>query len=248
MEWLVFDVDGVLIDVSESFDVAVKLTVERILEKFDRQIELRLKHIRRLRDKGIFSNDFRLSKALALGIIKYGDSDEFVKAFPENVTKKWIEKKVGIYIGDDTVKKIFNSYYFGEGYEDSSYNFEPIYKREKRIIDIELLDKVNELYNLGIITGRDKKEMKLAEEIIGYRFDKVITRDKIEKPDSECIERIVKTENGIYIGDTETDRLMVDNFNSTHENQVEFYKVTENNDVNKILKEIIEEKKCSSEV
>ncbi|MFW6083182.1 MAG: HAD family hydrolase [Thermoplasmatota archaeon] len=241
MEWLIFDVDGVLIDVSESFDIAVKKTVETILKKFDERIELELGQIRDLRKKGLFSNDFELSEALILGKMEYEKIDDFVKEFPERETREWIKSVTNVYIGDETVKKIFNSYYFAEEYEYHLFDTKAIYKREKRIIDLDLIKKSEERFKIGIITGRDRKEMKLAEDIIGYKFNNVITRDEVEKPNPNCLKQLLGSEEGIYIGDTETDRIMVERFNEIYKNHVEFYKVSEDRNVNGVLKKIMKE-------
>ncbi|PTD94774.1 hypothetical protein C9439_00765, partial [archaeon SCG-AAA382B04] len=62
--WIVFDIDGVLIDVSPSFDRAVKATVEKLLRKYGKQTKIKKKTIRKLRRKGAFGDDFKLTEAL----------------------------------------------------------------------------------------------------------------------------------------------------------------------------------------
>ncbi len=242
MKWLIFDVDGVLIDVSESFDIAVKKTVEKVLESIDKTSELDLNNIRNLREKGIFSDDFELSKAFILGKIKYRSFENFVDEFPERGSVDRIEDSVDIEIKDSEVKNIFNSYYLGDEYENSLFDSEPAYKREKRIVELNLIKKAGKRFKIGIITGRDRKEMELAEDIIGYKFDNVITRDEFEKPDPNCLKALLGSDEGIYIGDTETDRKMVERYNELHNDRVEFYKVTKERNVVEVLKEIMKKK------
>lgn len=242
MKWLIFDVDGVLIYVSESFDIAVKKTVEKMLESVDETSELGLNHIRNLRVKGVFSDDFELSKAFILGKIKYRSFENFVDEFPERGGVDRVEDSVDIEIKYSEVKKIFNSYYLGDKYEKSLFDSEPAYKREKRIVELDLLKKGEKRFQIGIITGRDRKEMELAEDIIGYKFNNVITRDEFKKPGPNCLKALLGSDEGIYIGDTETDRTMVERYNQLHDDRVEFYKATEERTVNKVIKEIMKEK------
>ncbi|MFW6196585.1 MAG: HAD family hydrolase [Thermoplasmatota archaeon] len=242
MRWIIFDVDGVLIDVSESFDIAVKKTVEKMLESIDETSDLDLHHIRNLRVKGLFSNDFELSKALFLGKVKYDTFKNFVDEFPERSNIEWIEDSVDMSIDDTEVKKIFNSYYLGDKFENLLFDLVPAYKKEKRIVELDLIKKAERRFKIGIITGRDKKEMKLAEDIIGYKFNNVITRDEVEKPDPKCLKRLLGSEEGIYIGDTETDRIMVERYNELYNDQVRFFKVTEERNVNRVLEKIMKKR------
>jgi len=242
MKWLIFDVDGVLMDVSESFDIAVKKTVEKMLENFEESSELGLDHIRYLRVKGIFSDDFELSKAFILGKIKYKSFVNFVDEFPKRRRLEWIEGSVDIKIKDSEVKNIFNSYYLGDKFENSLFDHEPAYKRENKIVELDLIKKAEKRFKIGIITGRDRKEMKLAEDIIGYKFNNIITRDEFEKPDPKCLKALLGPDEGIYIGDTETDRTMVERYNELYNDQVEFYKVTEERNVNRVLEKIMKER------
>lgn len=242
MKWIIFDVDGVLIDVSESFDIAVKKTVERVLEDLEESSELDLNHIRNLRVKGIFSDDFELSKAFIIGKVKYKSFGDFVDEFPERGSLEWIEDSVDLKIKDTEVKKIFNSYYLGDKYENSLFDHEPAYKRENKIVELDLIKKAEKRFKIGIITGRDRKEMKLAEDMIGYKFKDVITRDEFEKPDPNCLKELLGSDEGIYIGDTETDRTMVERYNELHNDQVRFFKVTEERNVNRVLEKIMKKR------
>ena len=54
LKWIIFDVDGVLIDVSESYDLATKFTVEYFLKELGREKVIDVEIIRKLRRKGEF--------------------------------------------------------------------------------------------------------------------------------------------------------------------------------------------------
>jgi FMN phosphatase YigB (HAD superfamily) len=79
--WIVFDVDGVLIDVRESYDTATKLTAEYFLRLFGIEREIKPEWARELRRKGSFGDDFKVSEALILFALA-GNVDGLIEEFP----------------------------------------------------------------------------------------------------------------------------------------------------------------------
>ncbi|MFW6064996.1 MAG: HAD family hydrolase, partial [Candidatus Natronoplasma sp.] len=235
MSWIVFDVDGVLIDVDRSYDVAVKLTVERSLESAGKTVDIDLNDIKRLRKKGIFPDDFKLCEALILGLMEYGV--KFLEIFPDGEDVSWIRDVREDHIKPSSIKRIFNTYYLGNKFENRLFDTRGLYTKEKRIIDLKLLEKAEELFDIGVVTGRNDLEMRLAEEVIGHEFDHVITRDYAIKPDPICLDKI-GAEEGVYIGDTETDRRLVERYNQKKGKGFEFRKVDDDQDVNQVLGDI----------
>ncbi|MFO7992170.1 MAG: hydrolase [Thermoplasmata archaeon] len=236
MSWIVFDVDGVLIDVGRSYDVAVKLTVEQLLETVRTIVDIDFNDIRELREKGIFPDDFKLCEALILGFLEYGD--KFVKKFPEGEDVSWIQDARGSVIKSSRIKRTFNTYYLGNKFENRLFDNKGLYTKEKRIIDLELLIKAEELFDIGVITGRNDIEMSLAEEVIGYEFDHVVTRNDALKPDPICFKNI-QADKGVYIGDTETDHHLVKRYNMKYGKGFEFQKVDCHRDVNQVLEGLL---------
>ncbi|MFO7793192.1 MAG: hypothetical protein R6W73_09505 [Candidatus Saliniplasma sp.] len=237
MNWIVFDVDGVLVDVDRSYGVAVKLTVEQFLDAVGKTVDIDLDDIKRLREKGIFPDDFKLCEALILGFLEYGG--KFVKKFPEGEDVSWIRDVRGGCIKPSSIKRIFNTYYLGDKFENRLFDTKGLYNEEKRIIDLKLLKKAEELFDIGVITGRNDLEMRLAEEVIGHEFDHVVTRDHALKPDPICLDRI-GAGKGVYIGDTETDRQLVERYNNKNRKGFEFRKVDDDQDVNQVLEELLD--------
>ena len=239
MNWIVFDVDGVLIDVDKSYDVAVKFTVEQFLDAVGKTVDLEFRDIKKLREKGIFPDDFKLCEALILGRMEYGD--KFVEKYPDGEDVSWIRDVRGACIKPSSIKRIFNTYYLGDKFENRLFDTKGLYNEEKRIIDLKLLKKAEEFFDIGVVTGRNDLEMRLAEEVIGYEFDHVVTRDHALKPDPICLEKI-GAEKGVYIGDTETDQRLVERYNNKNENEksFEFQKVDDDQDVNQVLEELVD--------
>lgn len=233
--YIVFDVDGVLIDVSESFDFVVKATVESFLNSKGQQYDVDTGIIRKVRSRGKFPQDYDLCITVLAGYIQNDGAVEkmrqFACEFPEGggiqslntVDLSLPEKK--------EVKKIFDNFYCnndGRGY----------WEREKSIADKSLLCAAKRVYKTAIITGRSPFEMSLARKIMPYTFDKVITNDDFEKPDPDALYSIVgQVTNGIYVGDTLNDRRLVHNYNEKFKGNFQFAHIGKDfEDVNEFLK------------
>ncbi len=208
MTWVVFDVDGTLIDVSESYDVAVKLTVEHLLRSFGRNEEVKLEWIRELRSKGTFGDDFKLSEALTL-LILWGNPEEIIARFPEGGGVEWVREKTGIAIEESMIERLFNTFYLGEVYDKSLFTFPGLWRKERPLISPKLLERLSMDFKVGVVTGRSGLELKLAEKILGFRFEKRVTREDGLKPDPTLLWKLVRGEFGVYIGDTLNDETFV---------------------------------------
>ncbi|HII67880.1 MULTISPECIES: HAD family hydrolase [Thermococcus] len=238
--WLIFDVDGVLIDVSESYDLATKLTVEYFLKKLSKGIEVELDLIRALRRKGVFGDDFKVSEALIIGALT-GDLRDFVQNFPAGEGIGWVRKQFGIAIEPKSIEGIFNTFYLGEYYKERVFDFEGLWKKEKPIVKRELLEKANERFKLGVITGRSALELELAEKILGFHFENAVTRELYVKPDPKALWYLTKGEEGIYIGDTINDGLLVKNYKKAYEKDFGFLMVGRDvKDVNEGIEKLLD--------
>ncbi len=199
---MVFDVDGVLIDVSESYDLATKLTAEHFLRRKGIPVEVNLKLVRELRRKGSFGDDFKVSEALIAGAIS-GDLEEFVESFPLGEGIAWVRKRFGAHADPEEVERHFNSLYLRE-----------LWRREKPLVDTDLLRKVMRRFKTGVITGRCREEVRLAEEILGIRFERFVCREMARKPDPKALEILLGEDQdiGFYVGDTVNDEPLVLNY------------------------------------
>ncbi|MCD6373444.1 MAG: hydrolase [Thermococcus sp.] len=209
--WVVFDVDGTLIDVSESYDMAVKLTVEHILKTLGRDERVNLDWVRGLRSKGAFGDDFRVSEALTL-IVLGGDAEKLVDEFPEGGGLEWVRERLGLALDTVLIERVFNTFYLGDAYEDALFPFPGLWRKEKPMISPKLLEELSERFNVGVVTGRNELEMRLAEKITGFKFKHAVTREHGLKPDPSLLWKLVRGEKGVYIGDTKNDEMFVENY------------------------------------
>ena len=233
--WLIFDVDGVLIDVSESYDLATKLTVEYFLKKLGKNIEVELGWIRDLRRKGAFGDDFKVSEALIIGALTE-DILQFVEDFPSGEGIEWVRSRFGVVVNPKSIEKVFNTFYLGEYYKDRLFEFDGLWKKEKPIVKRELLEKANERFKLGVVTGRSALELELAEKILGFHFENAVTRELYVKPDPKALWHLTKGEEGIYIGDTINDELLVENYKKEYKKDFDFLMVRRDvKDVNEAI-------------
>jgi phosphoglycolate phosphatase-like HAD superfamily hydrolase len=239
--WLIFDVDGVLIDAAESYDKATKLTVEHYLKEDGIIANVPYKLIRRLRKKGSFADDFRLSEALIIAFMGGEDLAKFVDEFPIGKGIEYVRDKYGVRVDFRKIVRIFNTYYLGRLYDEALFEFEGLWKRERPFVDRNLLETAKGKYKLGVITGRNALELELAYRIIDFRFSKAVTREMARKPEPRALELIVrKGEGGIYVGDTANDELLIKNYNRKNGTNFGFIMVGRDvKDVNEVLKSSI---------
>jgi len=215
--WVVFDVDGTLIDVGESYDMAVKLTVEYFLRAFGIEREIELEWVRKLRSKGRFGDDFKVSEALILFSMA-GDVEALVEEFPAGEDIDWVRERFGLGIHRGSVERVFNTFYLGEVYPERLFHFPGLWRNEKPLIGAELLRELSKRFKVGVVTGRSELELRLAEKILGFHFENAVTRELGLKPNPELLWELVKGERGVYVGDTLNDELFVENYRRRYGN------------------------------
>ncbi len=220
---MAFDVDGVLIDVSESYDLATKLTAEYFLRLMGRHVEIDVEWVRELRKRGGFGDDFKLSEAAV--ILTLAGRREI----DDGIGVEELREEYGIALEEREVERVFNELYLGR-----------LWRRERPIVRIDLLRELEKRFKVGVITGRSGEEMALAEKIIGYRFENVVTRELYLKPDPRALWYLVRGEKGVYIGDTTNDERLVENYRRKY-GEFDFIMVGRDvKDVNGAIKVILE--------
>ncbi len=241
-EWIVLDIDGVLIDVSESYDRAVKLTAKYFLDQLGVDGSPSFETIRNFRKIGQFGDDYKVTEGLVLAHLS-GNPKEILEEFPDGEDLTWIRNRVGNELDREEVKQIFDRLYFrGELppiYEGDS----GLWRKEKPLVRTPLLEKIKTRYNLGFITGRSREEIKLASKILNYEFKNIVTRDEYQKPDPRALETLVGEQSGIYLGDTFNDKLLVENFRAKGKD-FSFTMIGEDKTVNEVLKDFINRADC----
>ena len=294
MDCLAFDIDGVLIDVTESFRKAIIETVQfyftKVLKVPGNCQLLTLWDTKSFKNAGGFNNDWDLTKAAVLfflsklvvakkrdlSVCKYkgvslfeflrhvsaqgGGLEAAKEAALENLSSVKKRELLGLY-NPMYVRKVFQELYGGSDYCKRLYGFNPTFAKqkgyinnEKVLIDVEIF---NEFDNQAILTGRTMEETDIALENIG--IDTAIKRDNIifdpgrgpTKPDEKLLVDLttkMDVTDGIYIGDTVDDAMLVVNYNATMRGRFSFAAVTGRpdtfygktdiiaDDVNKILR------------
>ena len=258
VDTLVFDIDGVLIDVRDSYREAVCRTVQYYFKEILRfqgsQNLINPEEVKYFKMAGGFNNDWNLTSAVILFYLMKArknnlkDIDELksrepdIKTFTskmlslggglakviELIEKDRVAKKRIFCLWDkDLITKIFKEIYAGEEYCFNIYGFNPSLIKSKGLIKKEkiIIDKKKKVflqnYSIGILTGRTKREARIALERLSCEDNvsdgRIITADDgLEKPHPQGLKKLsasLKTKLGIYIGDTWDDMITVKNFN-----------------------------------
>lgn len=258
VDTLVFDIDGVLIDVRDSFRKAVCQTVQFYFKKIlgfqGSQNLINPEEVEYFKMAGGFNNDWDLTSAVVLfylmkareNNLKEVDELRNIKPDIKTFTTKMLSpggglaKVIDLIEKDGQVKewilslwdkdlitKIFQEIYAGGEHCFNIYGFHPslikkdgLIKQERIILD---KNKKNFLQNfsLGILTGRDEREARVALERLGW--DDIISKEQIVtaddgvgKPHPQGLKKVaesLKTKLGIYVGDTWDDLITVKNTN-----------------------------------
>ena len=219
---VIFDVDGVLIDVSKSYHYSIKDTVEYFTGK-----KANLDELRDIKFTFKINNDWDASIAgilyVSSGLILEDFKDEFSK-FSSSLDDFYKFAIVyGIKLPD---------------YEELVEYFEERYKihrtKEELIISKETLEKIkNKADKTGVITGRPFDDLDFSFKYFDlYKyFNLIITEDDIPQPNLRkpsaypmklFFEKVSYKEPVFYIGDTSADKEMVENFNEETGKNVDF--------------------------
>ena len=199
LDAVIFDIDGVLIDVAKSFRATIINTVQfyfsEILKYKGQEILVRVEEIQLFKDAGGFNNDWELTEAIALFYIaksvKLDSKDLAVLRFQEPYLESFIMpglkefknealnivgKKQKVMVNGlwnkVLIRQIFQEMYAGTRCKDF-YGFEPAYFKGSGAISKErpLLDTSLINKPVAVITGRAPSETKAAIELTGLTVD-----------------------------------------------------------------------------
>lgn len=258
VDTLVFDIDGVLIDVRDSYREAVCQTVQfyfkEILHFQGFQNLINPEEVKYFKMAGGFNNDWNLTSAVVLFYLMKARKNnlrdiDVLRSIEPDIRKFTTEmlpsggglaKVIDLIEEDgqakewifslwdkDLITKIFQEIYAGEEYCFNIYGFHPslvktegLIKQERIIID-KNKEKFLQNFSLGILTGRTEREAKVVLKRLGWddfiSKEKIVTADDgLEKPHPQGLKKLansLKTELGIYVGDTWDDMITVKNFN-----------------------------------
>ena len=218
----VFDVDGVLIDVSKSYHYSIKDSVDFFSKK-----ENNLKDLLDIKLTFGINNDWDASLA---GII-YAKSNMDLQTF-KNRFKPYSTKLENFYKFAKSLNIDLPSYqelveYFEERYKKHR-------DKEQLLISHQVLEEIRDISKvMGVITGRPFQDLDYTFKMFDiYKyFDFIITEDDIPKPDLRkpssyplrmFFKKFDYEEPVFYVGDTIADLMMVYNYNKEEGKNVEF--------------------------
>jgi HAD superfamily hydrolase (TIGR01548 family) len=183
---VVLDVDGVLVDVADSYRRAIVESVERVYgDTIDRD------GIQQFKNAGGFNNDWELTyaaalfvlgrrKGMALSLSQFTDAidgmgggldaartvvgEELTPADHEFVLTRWNRERLRdvfqqLYLGSDLYREI-------EG-EEPDIDAPGYINDEPVIATKETLDALTARYHVGVLTGRPASEAEIALERVG---------------------------------------------------------------------------------
>ncbi len=219
---VIFDVDGVLIDVSKSYHFSIKDTVDYFSGK-----DIPKEELLEIKFSFNINNDWDASVAgilYAKSGLSLEEFKDLFKDFSDNLNKIYfLGKKIGVDLPE---------------YPKLVEFFEDMYrihrKKETLIFSHDILDRMSKKADiLGVITGRPESDLDYSfKQFDLYRyFDYIITEDDIPEPELRkpssfplklFFEKVDFDNPVFYIGDTNADLKMVENFNSEEDKNVRF--------------------------
>jgi HAD superfamily phosphatase len=257
LDALILDIDGVVLDVSESFRVAIAETAQyyalNVMNLADTGPVLHIPETELFKFAGGFNSDWDLTNAVvALLVAKHAQSGaadtltlreqeptwaDYTEAIKrrgggltnaeavilERLTpsqrrdfaRGWNPKLVTqlfqeMYAGDDTCRALY-------GFDPEHIHGEGYYKREKVLLDKELLPSK---LKLGIVTGRTRAETRLALKMAGItdlipEKHWITEDDGVRKPDGRTMLRLrenMEFRCGVFVGDTMDDHNTILNY------------------------------------
>ncbi|MEF8786267.1 MAG: TIGR01548 family HAD-type hydrolase [Haloarculaceae archaeon] len=207
---VVLDVDGVLVDVADSYRRAIVESVKRVYGETIARAD-----IQQFKDAGGFNNDWELTYAVALYILarregmdrslsQFTDaiqgmgggldaaravvSEELTPADRERVFAEW---------DTDRLRDVFQQLYLGSDLYRNIEGGEPrldtpgFIHDEPVIVDPETIDALQDRFHVGVLTGRPAAEADIALERVGLDVpdDHRFTMDDWEagKPDPAAL-------------------------------------------------------------
>jgi HAD superfamily hydrolase (TIGR01549 family) len=221
----VFDIDGVLIDTSQSFRTAVIRAVAFATNSdcftADKVVQLKSIHG--------FNNDWNVSIAGA-GWVQYRQGESF----------EWFIERLNQLGGGLTglrqvipeLTPAFEAYlsrltqeaYGGISACNKLYGFDPEYIRIPGLWQMEIplinFTQIEDIFSKsGIVTGRNRAETVLAFDLLGWRLPEDVvmysTDPTLDKPNPIKLKQVIKKlrcDNPLFIGDSIDDLELVKNY------------------------------------
>ncbi|MDS0260713.1 TIGR01548 family HAD-type hydrolase [Haloarcula sp. S1CR25-12] len=181
---VVLDIDGVLVDVADSYRRAIVESVERVYGD-----TIAKGAIQRFKNAGGFNNDWELTDAAALFVLTTRETDVDVAAFTDAIAeqgggldaaKAVVRDRLGadadgVFAAWDPerLREVFQTLYLGSELYRELEGGEPAFDApgyindEPKLVSEATLDTLQKRYAVGVVTGRPAAEADIAMERVG---------------------------------------------------------------------------------
>ncbi|WP_293029893.1 TIGR01548 family HAD-type hydrolase [Natronococcus sp.] len=183
---VVLDIDGVLVDVADSYRRAILESIEHVHDR-----TIRKEDIQAFKNAGGFNNDWELTYAAALYVLATGEGyrasiDEFTDGIAERgggleaaetVVREAIGARATQRVTDrwdrEALRDVFQQLYLGgelyRGLEGGEPDLETrgFIHDEPVVLEPDTRDELLENYDVGVLTGRPAAEAEIALERVG---------------------------------------------------------------------------------
>ncbi|QCC59111.1 TIGR01548 family HAD-type hydrolase [Natrinema thermotolerans] len=185
---VVLDIDGVLVDVADSYRRAIVESVEAVYDRTIRKTD-----IQRFKDAGGFNNDWELTYAAALYVLATEEGyDESLETFTdgiaaagggleaaESVVREGIGARATQRVTDrwdrQRLRDVFQQLYLGDELYRGLEGGEPDLERETPgfihdepvLLEPETRDRLLASWDVGVLTGRPAAEAEIALDRVG---------------------------------------------------------------------------------
>ncbi|WP_049922032.1 TIGR01548 family HAD-type hydrolase [Halopiger djelfimassiliensis] len=229
---VVLDIDGVLVDVADSYRRAIVESIEYVYGRTIRKAD-----IQQFKDAGGFNNDWELTHAAALYVLAaeegYDESiDEFTDRIAaagggleaaETVVREGIGARATQRVTDrwdrERLRDVFQQLYLGadryrglEGGEpDADLETRGFIHDEPVLLEGDARSRLLEDYDVGVLTGRPEAEAEIALERVGLEdevpLEHRFTMDDWEegKPHPKALTTLAArfdADRVVFVGDT----------------------------------------------
>ncbi|WP_440763374.1 TIGR01548 family HAD-type hydrolase [Natronorubrum sp. DTA7] len=227
---VVLDIDGVLVDVEDSYRRAILESIERVYDRTIRKAD-----IQQFKDAGGFNNDWELTYAAALYVLatseNYGESiDDFTDAIATRgggleAAEDAIRDELGARATQrvmnrwdrEQLRDVFQQLYLGadlyRGLEGGDPDIESrgFIHDEPILLGDETREHLLENYDVGVVTGRPEAEAEIALERVGLEreipLEHRFTMDDWEegKPHPHALTTLADrfdADTVVFVGDT----------------------------------------------
>jgi len=182
---VVLDIDGVLVDVADSYRRAIIESIERVYGD-----TIAKAAIQRFKNAGGFNNDWELTDAAALYVLTSRATDVDVAAFTDaiaeagggldaakTVVNELLDDETSERVLDDwdpeRLREVFQTLYLGSELYRDLEGGEPAFDApgyindEPKLVSESTLDILKRRYHVGVVTGRPAAEADIAMERVG---------------------------------------------------------------------------------